>query len=64
MPKWKELRTVRAWGVIYPDGHILLDTKFETERDAWRVALGWPDESDIENAKKHGYKAVFASIIY
>lgn len=28
-----------------------------TEESAWRVALGWPSRSEIENAKRAGARA-------
>ena len=49
---------VAVWAVIYPEGRILADSDFETERDAWEVALGWPDTQEIDDAKRAGYRAV------
>lgn len=63
MTKWKDRKITRAWAIIKPNGDILLDSTFEYEADAWRVALGWPDDQEIEEAKKNGFRAVFASVI-
>ena len=61
--KWQDRKTLRCWSIIYPDGHILLDSKFEDESMAWQVALGWPDISEIEHAKATGYRSALVTVI-
>lgn len=46
------------WAIIWPTGRILADSTFSSEGHAWQVALGWPDNQEIELAKSLGYKAV------
>lgn len=49
---------IEAWAILFPDNHILVDSNFVTEEMAWRVALGWPDNYEIERAKKNGHRAM------
>lgn len=67
-----------CWAVVWPDnwlqaahgnrvlgapGAILADTKFESEEEAWQVALGWPSADEIAYAKKMGVKVVRVTIL-
>lgn len=54
---------MKVWAVIWPDGSVLADSTFRNEAHAWRVALGWPDEKEIEIAKSKGYKARRVKIV-
>lgn len=47
-----------VWAVKAPDDTIIADSSFKTERRAWEVVLGWPDEEEIEFEKKRGYRAM------
>lgn len=60
---WKNRKTRRAWAIVKPDGAILLDSEFASEDQAWQIVLGWPSDSEIEHAKKSGYRAVFATVV-
>ena len=53
----------QAWGVIRPDGSVLVDSHFKNEANAWQVALGWPDDEEIEEAKAKGYRAEFMTVV-
>ena len=53
----------QAWGVIRPDGSVLVDSHFKNEATAWQVALGWPDDEEIEEAKAIGYRAEFMTVM-
>ena len=52
------------WAVVFPDGHIVTGSDFKTEADAWRIALGWPGQEEINAAMKRGVFAVFAQLRY
>ena len=48
-----------AWAVVHPNGtYLLADTNFRNEDHAWKIFLGWPDDEEIERAKKSGYRAM------
>jgi hypothetical protein len=64
MPQWTPRKTLRAWAIIDPEGHIHVDSTLETEERAWEVALGWPSQEEIEGRKKEGWKAVIVTVIY
>lgn len=51
-----------AWAVEDPAGQVLADSTFRDEAHAWQVALGWPSEEEISDAKRRGYKAYLAEI--
>ena len=53
----------QSWCVIRPDGSVLVDSHFKNEANAWQVALGWPDDEEIEEAKAKGYRAAVVTII-
>jgi hypothetical protein len=55
--EYARTRRYLVWGVVSPSGEINVDSHFKSESDAWRIALGWPDEEDIERAKKEGWIA-------
>jgi hypothetical protein len=46
------------WAYIRNDGRVLADSTFRDEDDAWRIALGWPHQSEIEHAKAAGDRVV------
>jgi hypothetical protein len=45
-----------------PDGYILIDTFCTTELKAWEIHLSYPDDEEIEEAKKEGYKVIKVKI--
>jgi hypothetical protein len=53
---------IKAWGIVFPDNFIMVDSNFTTEARAWRIALGWPSEEEIERAKRNGHRAVLLTI--
>ena len=62
--KLKDGRMARpAWGVIRPDGSVLVDSRFKDVDSAWQIALGWPDDEEIEEAKTKGYRAEFMTVV-
>lgn len=52
----------QIWAMFRPDGTFLADSDFKNEMDAWKVGLGWPSESEIEDAKKQGYRVVLCTL--
>jgi hypothetical protein len=64
MPEWIPRKTLTCWAIIKPDGHIVLDSTFDSEARAWQVVLGWPPEEEIEHAKKTGCIAKRVTCIY
>lgn len=48
-------KIVEAWAMIRPNGTILTDG-FESAEQAWKIGLGWPDDAEIEAAKRSGYR--------
>lgn len=56
-------KITQAWAIIKPNGDILLDSSFANEAHAWQIALGWPSDQEIDEAKKNGYRAVFAAVV-
>lgn len=59
----RELIAREAWGVIRPDGTVLVDSHFKNEATAWQVALGWSDDEEIEEAKAKGYRAELFTVV-
>lgn len=53
---------MKVWTFIRPDGSFVADSGFESEADAWRVGLGWPDAEEIEWSKAQGYRVVRAEL--
>ncbi len=51
-----------CYAYINQRGDILAESLFKTENDAWQVGLGWPDEKEIEWAKKRGDRVVRVKI--
>ena len=45
-----------GWAVDHPEREFHVEF-CGTEADAWRHALGWPSEQEIEAAKKRGARA-------
>ncbi|WP_295445464.1 hypothetical protein [uncultured Thiodictyon sp.] len=62
-PTWQGYAAVRAWAFVSPDGHVLLDTGFSDEADAWKVGLGWPGGEEIADAKGRGARVVRATVL-
>jgi hypothetical protein len=50
------------WAVVWPDGRILADSTFKDEAHAWQIALGWPDDVEIEIAKRQGCRALLVTL--
>lgn len=50
------------WAVVFSDGRIIAESDFENEEEAWRIALGWPDQDEIDEAKKRGAFCVKARL--
>lgn len=46
------------WAIVWPDGGVLADSNFRDEAHAWTIALGWPSDEEIADAKARGYKAL------
>ncbi|MDD5688511.1 MAG: hypothetical protein PHE88_11850 [Elusimicrobia bacterium] len=63
MTEWKDRKITQAWAIIKPNGDILLDSDFANESHAWQIALGWPSDDEIAEAKNNGYRAVFAAVV-
>lgn len=57
-------RTFHAWAILKPGGHVVADTLFESEAHAWQIVLGWPGTEEIEEAKRHGFKARYVAITF
>lgn len=49
--------TWRGWAVERPGRSELYVQQGGDEAEAWRVALGWPDDDEIAYAKAHGARA-------
>jgi hypothetical protein len=49
------ITTLTTYAFCQPDGHVLADTKFESESEAWIVGLGWPSAEEILDARRRGY---------
>jgi len=43
-----------CYAFLSENGEIIADSGFNTAGSAWRVGLGWPDQNEIEDAKKRG----------
>jgi len=54
--------TLECWAYISPTGNVIADSTFESEAVAWRIGLGWPDEEEIQRAKKRGARVVRVKI--
>jgi len=52
------------WAVVFPYGYIVTGSELITEADAWRIALGWPGQKEIDDAIKLGAFAVKARLRY
>jgi hypothetical protein len=46
------------WAYIDEAGRILADSTFTDESEAWRVALGWPADAEVVEAKARGCRVV------
>lgn len=51
-----------VWAILFPDGGIIADSNFVREDMAWRCALGWPSDEEIERAKDNGHRAVLLAV--
>lgn len=47
-------RVVEAWAFVGEDGRLLVDSRFESEEDTWRIALGWPTHGEVKAARLRG----------
>ena len=47
-----------CWAYVSPHGKVLADLDFNFEHDAWYVALGWPDNEEIQAAKQRGARVI------
>lgn len=54
---------IELWAYITPEGRVLADSEFKSESDAWRIGLGWPDDSEIIAAKAAGARVERVSVI-
>ena len=63
LKEFKQTRRYLVWSVISPTGEIKVDSHSQSEDDAWRIALGWPDAEEIERAKKEGWIAKTVLVI-
>ena len=43
-----------CWAFVSGDGSMTADSGFTSPDAAWKIGLGWPDEEDIQEAKKRG----------
>lgn len=51
---------MRPWVVVRPQGLYYIGLNIN-EADAWKIALGWPDESEIAEKKRAGWYAAPAT---
>lgn len=53
----------KVWVMVAPYGlaHVGLHT---TAEETWQVALGWPTEEEIQQAKNNGYYVAEAKITW
>lgn len=58
----RESAKLQSWAFIDERGRILADTTFESADDAWRIALGWPTISEIDEAKARGCRVARVTI--
>ena len=61
--KHKTAMIVSSWAAVWPDGTILVDNRFLNESDTWKIALGWPDDKEIEEAKKRGMRVCKVTVV-
>lgn len=52
-----------TWVVVAPDGLYWVGLACD-EADAWRVALRWPLDDEVREAKLHGWYAAKAQITW
>ena len=52
----------QAWAFVDEHGNMIAESGFRGAADVWRVLLGWPDEQEIETAKKRGCRVVRVTI--
>lgn len=57
----EQLRT--PWVVVSPAGVVWLGHA-DNEQQAWSVALGWPDDEEINNCKARGWYATEATVTW
>lgn len=51
------------WVLVSPDGVMYLGLHGD-EASVWRIALGWPDEDEIDRLKSTGWYATKASLTW
>lgn len=61
-PERNAVFVTTAWAIEDPQGRVYIDSTFKTEAHAWHIVLGWPDQAEVENAKRRGYRAYQAEI--
>ena len=54
---------LRPWVVVSPMGVSWLGHA-QDEAGAWCIALGWPDEQEIQHHKDHGWYAAEAVVTW
>ena len=52
----------QPWSVLQADGRIYWLGLARDEKQAWTIALGWPDDKEIAEAKADGMKATAVRI--
>jgi hypothetical protein len=57
-------KTRHVWTAILHDGTLIADSSFSDEAHAWQVALGWPSDEEIAEAKRLVDRVVRATITY
>lgn len=55
--------TDRPWVVVAPDGVVWIGHA-QDEAYAWTIALGWPDEAEINYRKADGWYAAPANVTW
>lgn len=53
---------IETWAIVFPNNRVVADCDFMDEAHAWTVALGWPSDEEIEDAKRKGYRAMLLTI--
>lgn len=61
--KHKTAMIANSWAAVWPDGTVLVDNRFLNEADTWKIALGWPTEQEIEEAKKRGMRVCKVTVV-
>lgn len=51
----------QPWVIVTPNGLAYIGLH-ENESDVWQIYLGWPHQSEVENAKNRGCYAAQATV--